>query len=80
MTLLEKILYIADYMEPHRDFEGVEELRCLAYEDVDKAVLRGCEMSIEDMAQRGYAVHENTQHACDWLKGNFNGPGRKENE
>lgn len=80
MTLLEKILYIADYMEPNRDFEGVEELRCLAYEDLDKAVLRGCEMSIEDMAQRGYAVHENTQHACDWLKGNFNDPGRKENE
>ena len=80
MTLLEKILYIADYMEPNRDFEGVEELRLLAYEDLDKAVLRGCEMSIEDMAQRGYTVHENTQHACDWLKGKRDDPGREENE
>ena len=80
MTLLEKILYIADYMEPNRDFEGVEELRLLAYEDLDKAVLKGCEMSIEDMAQRGYKVHENTQHACDWLKGKYDDPGREENE
>lgn len=27
MTLLEKLLYIADYMEPTRDFPGVERLR-----------------------------------------------------
>ena len=41
MTLLEKILYIADYMEPNRDFPGVEKLRKLAYEDLDQAVLLG---------------------------------------
>lgn len=78
MTRLEKILYIADYMEPNRKFEGVEELRRLAYEDLDAAVLKGCEMSIADMAERGYMVHENTQKACDWLKGKSNGPGKKE--
>lgn len=70
MSLLEKILYIADYMEPNREFEGVEELRRLAYEDLDAAVLKGCEMSIADMEARGYIVHENTKRARDWLKGN----------
>ena len=30
MTLLEKLLYVADYMEPTRDFPGVERLRALA--------------------------------------------------
>ena len=34
MTLLEKILYIADYMEPNRDFEGVEELRARIVEEL----------------------------------------------
>lgn len=29
MSRLEKILYIADYMEPNRDFPGVERLRTL---------------------------------------------------
>lgn len=77
MTLLEKILYIADYMEPNRSFEGVEELRRLAYEDLDAAVLKGCEMSITDMEKRGYTIHPNTQQACDWLKGKSNDPGKK---
>ena len=70
MSLLEKILYIADYMEPNRDFEGVEELRRLSYEDLDAAVLKGCEMSIADMEEKGYIVHENTKRAREWLKGN----------
>ena len=33
MALLDKILYMADYIEPNRDFEGVERLRKLAYTD-----------------------------------------------
>ena len=49
MTTLEKILYIADYMEPTRDFDGVERLRALVYEDLDAAVRLGLEMSVEDL-------------------------------
>lgn len=69
MTLLEKVLYIADYMEPTRDFDGVEELRRLAYADLDAAVILGAEMSIEDMLQRGNPIHPNTRAARDFLKG-----------
>lgn len=69
MSLLEKILYIADYMEPNRDFEGVEELRRLAYTDLDAAVLMGCEMSIEEMKERGNPLHHHTLEASQWLKG-----------
>ena len=46
MTLLEKIIYLADYIEPNRDFDGVEKLRRLSFEDIDKAVLFGLQMSI----------------------------------
>lgn len=69
MSLLEKILYIADYMEPTRDFEGVERLRELAYQDLDAAVLLGTEMSIEEMTQYGNPIHPNTLAARDDLKG-----------
>ena len=69
MSLLEKILYIADYMEPTRDFEGVERLRELAYKDLDAAVLLGTEMSIEEMTQYGNPIHPNTLAARDYLKG-----------
>ena len=45
-----------------------ERLRALAYEDLDAAVCLGCEMSIEEMAERGLPVHPNTVKARDWLK------------
>lgn len=67
MTLLEKIIYIADYMEPNRAFEGVEELRRLAYQDLDEAVALGLSMSIDDLKRRGALIHQDTQGALDWL-------------
>ena len=75
MDLLEKIVYIADYMEPNRDFDGVEKLRALAYEDLDAAVRLGLAMSIEDLKRRGAVIHRDTQGALDWLT-----EGRKGNE
>ncbi len=68
MTLLEKIIYMADYIEPNRDFEGVDTLRALAYEDLDRAMLLGLEMSLEDIAEQGNPVHENTLAARAWFQ------------
>ena len=68
MTTLEKVLYIADYMEPNRDFDGVERLRHLAYTDLDKAMLLGVEMTIQEMQQRQVPIHTNTLQASDWLR------------
>ena len=65
---LEKVLYIADYMEPNRDFDGVERLRHLAYTDLDKAMLLGVEMTIQEMQQRQVPIHTNTLQARDWLR------------
>lgn len=68
MSLLEKILYMADYIEPNRDFDGVERLRELAYTDLDQAMLMGVEDAIRDMEQRGVPIHTNTLQARDWLR------------
>lgn len=54
MNLLEKIIYVADYMEPNRDFPGVEELRHLAFTDLDGAMRLGLEMTIS-MLQANHA-------------------------
>ena len=69
MSLLEKVIYLADYIEPTRDFPGVEELRQACYEDLDKGLLLGLEMSIEEMKSMGNPVHPATLKARDWLKG-----------
>ena len=69
MTKLEKIIYLADYIEPSRDFPGVEELRRVCYEDLDKGLLMGLEMTIEEMTAMGNPVHRATVEARDALKG-----------
>lgn len=67
MSMLEKVIYLADYIEPTRDFDGVEPLRAAAYEDIDRALFMGMNMTIEEMKQRGSPIHRNTQAARDWL-------------
>ncbi len=66
MTLLEKIVYLADFVEPTRSFPGVDELRELAYKDVDKAMARALEMSLEFIRSRGGTPIEDTVRACEW--------------
>ena len=68
MTTLEKILYVADYMEPNRDFDGVERLRELAYSDLDRALLLGVETTVQEMRDRDLPVHKNTLQAQAWLR------------
>ncbi|MBQ1351237.1 MAG: nicotinate (nicotinamide) nucleotide adenylyltransferase [Oscillospiraceae bacterium] len=69
MSLLEKIIYMADFIEENRDFPGVEPLRKLAFEDLDRAMLLGFEMTIEEMNEMGNPIHFRTLEARDWLKG-----------
>ncbi|MFD1902142.1 bis(5'-nucleosyl)-tetraphosphatase (symmetrical) YqeK [Enterococcus termitis] len=38
MSLLDKIIYVADYIEPGRNFPGVDEARKIALRDLDEAV------------------------------------------
>ena len=68
MTLLEKILYIADYIEPTRSFPGVEKLRKRVYEDLDAGVLMGMENTIALMMERGGPIHPNTTSAAEALR------------
>ena len=67
MTLLEKIIYIADYIEPTRNFEGVDALRRLAYTDIDKAMIMGLKMSIDDMERRGIVPEKTSSEALDFF-------------
>ncbi len=67
MSLLEKIIYIADYMEPNRKLPGVEVLRYLAFTDLDAAVKMGLEMTLEHLARLGDEVSPATRDALDWL-------------
>ena len=67
MTLLEKIIYLADYIEPSRDFDGVDTLRQAVYEDLDHGLLMGLSMTIQEMEEMGNPVHHLTRDARDYL-------------
>ena len=67
MTKIEKIAYLADYIEPSRDFPGVEDLRRAVHADLDGGLLKALDDSIRDMQQWGNPVHHNTLDARDYL-------------
>ncbi len=67
MTLFEKIIYLADYIEPTRCFEGIERLRELSYSDIDEAMILGLGMSLEELKQYGADPHRKTVEALEWL-------------
>lgn len=67
MTMLEKIIYVADYMEPNRDFPGVEELRRLAYTDIDSALKLGLEMTLSLLREQGREISKASLYALEWL-------------
>ena len=67
MNLLEKIIYVADYMEPNRDFPGVEKLRELAFSDIDAALKLGLEMTLEHLKRQGAVVSPASRDALAWF-------------
>lgn len=67
MSMFTKIIYIADYIEPNRTFDGVEDLRKLAYEDIDKAILLGIDWTITELVEKGSMFHPDTVHARNYL-------------
>ena len=67
MALLEKVVYLADYIEPTRDFEGLDSLRRLCYENIDDAMILGLRMSVDDIKSYGEEPHKRTLEAMEYL-------------
>lgn len=67
MTKLEKIVYLADLIEPSRDFPGVNEIRDFAEKNLDLAVLEGLTHTTKYLLQKGFAIDVNTIKARNYL-------------
>lgn len=57
MTLLEKIIYLADYIEPGRVFKSVETIREAAKENLNSALLLSVNASIKSILERDLMLH-----------------------
>jgi predicted HD superfamily hydrolase involved in NAD metabolism len=67
MSKLEKILYLADSIEPGRNYPGVDRLRKLAKEDLDKALLFSLEQTMGYVKGRKIKLDKDTLEAHQWL-------------
>ena len=63
MTLLDKIVYVADMTEPGRDYDGAERLRALAHKDIDEAFCEALSQSLIHNIKKGSIIHPNSLDA-----------------
>ena len=67
MSLLEKIIYIADYVEPLRNFPGVDKLRETVYRDLDEGLLLAFNNTIAYVMSLGQLLHSDTIDARNYI-------------
>ena len=67
MSKLEKVIYLADVIEPSRNFEGVDEIRKITYENLDLAMIKALTHTTLYLINKGYAVDINTIKARNYL-------------
>ncbi len=67
MSILEKVVYLADVIEPSRNFDGIEEIREYAFKDIDNAMIMALTHTNQYLLARGFAVDINTVKARNYL-------------
>lgn len=69
MTLLEKIVYVADYIEPKRDkAPNLKEVRKMAFVDLDRALLKILEDTLNYLGDSPDEVDTMTKATYDFYK------------
>ena len=68
MTLLEKIIFIADKIEAGRYYEGLEEIRKAAYSNIDEAIIKSLESTIEYVKKRNHDLDIESVNTLNYLK------------
>lgn len=72
MSLLDKIVYVADKIEPTRDFEGVDEMRETAYRDINMAMLMVMQHSADYTLASGRMLNPATKAVMEYIKSEIN--------
>lgn len=69
MTVLEKVIYIADYTSADRTYPDVQTVRELADTDLDAAILYALSYTVKDLVNKQVPVHPDTVSAYNELTG-----------
>ena len=68
MSKLDKILFLADMTSDERDYPGVEELRSLEMQNLDKAMIQALKMTISFVEQKNAIADPESAKALAWLQ------------
>ena len=69
MTMLEKIVYMSDFIEPLRRFRDlVSDIRKLTYTNIDAAIIPASEMNLEFLRRHNKFIHTNTIKTLEYYK------------
>ena len=69
MAMLDKIIALADYTEPYReDYPGLQEMRDISLQDIDKALMIGLKSTIKENEAANHPVHPWSREALKALK------------
>lgn len=74
MSKLEKIIFVADYIEPNRSSSTIPELDCirkLSFQNLEDAVCKILGDTVRYLEQTGFAIDETTALTYDYYKGNY---------
>jgi predicted HD superfamily hydrolase involved in NAD metabolism len=80
MGPLALVLYVADKIEPARDYPSVGRLRKLAGEDLNEAAAESLRRAIAHNEERGKATHPASLKMLDWLEADRTAQSRIEQE
>lgn len=69
MSMLEKVIFLSDVIEPSRSFPGVDYIRQLSVENIDEALLAAFDSSIRFLTGKRAMIHPNTVFARNDLLG-----------
>lgn len=68
MTITDKIVYLADKLEPARDYDDLTEIRRCAETDLDAAMIE-CYLAIkESFGKKGMEIHEDTKKSLAYIR------------
>ncbi len=71
MTPLAMAVYLADLLEPTRDFPGIDEMRRLARQDMEKAMMRAYAQTIRYLLEYDLLVHPNCIYGYNQLAAKY---------
>lgn len=67
MSLLEKIIFVADFTGEERNYDGVEIMREKAMSSLEEAMIFGLKFTIKDLSERELTIHPNALNCYNEL-------------